>query len=339
MEKLNMNVPDLKFQPTSPDEITKLAKSIKKKFTTDYYNISTSVALKTIDNISTILTHLINKTIETGIFPDRLKIAKLTPIYKKEEKHLFNNYRPISILPIFSKLYEKVIYTRLLNHFDTHQILTPNQFGFRQNHSTDHAIISIIDTLTEKLDSHYFTTGIFLDLSKAFDTINHEILLSKLKYYGIRGTELELIKNYLTNRQQCTQYNETTCISDLLQITHGIPQGSILGPLLFIIYINDITTISNTISTILFADDTNILSFDYDQMELLFNLNSDLNIIDDWLKANKLSLNIKKTEDIIFTTPQRKRFICEQLKNNITIQDKNITQVSQTNFLGTRHHF
>ncbi len=221
----------------------------------------------------------------------------------------------------------------IVTHFDAHNLLSPSQYGFRQNHSTEHAIISIIDKITEKLDSHHFITGIFLDLSKAFDTINHDILIDKLKYYGIRNKELELIRNYLHNRKQCTQYNDT--ISDLLSITHGIPQGSILGPLLFIIYINDIASVSDTLSSILFADDTNVLSYDYNQKELLNNINSDLNKIDDWLKANKLSLNIEKTENVIFATPQRKRYIEETLKTNISIRNTNIKPVSQTNFLGT----
>ena len=158
-----------------------------------------------------------------------------------------------------------------------------------ENHSTDHAIVELIDRVTEKIDSHHWTTGIFLDLSKAFDTLNHNILLDKLKFYGIQSNELNLMKSYLQNRQQCTLYNDI--LSDLQKITHGIPQGSNLGPLLFIIYINDITNLSPLISYILFADDTNLLLSDYDENQLMHMVNGELEKVDDWLKANKLSLN------------------------------------------------
>lgn len=167
--------------------------------------------------------------------------------------------------------------------------------------TTDHAIIELIDRVTDNMDSKLWTSGIILDLSKDFDTLDHKILIDKLQYYGIQRHSLNLLTNYLQNRQQCSNYNNT--LSNLLTITHGIPQGSILGPLLFIIYINDISSVSKLFSFILFADDTSLLAQDYNQDDLLLKINIDLIKIDDWLKANKLSLNIK----ILYSLPAKEK--------------------------------
>ena len=193
--------------------------------------------------------------LSTGIFPDRLKIAKIIPLLKKEDPHKFDNYRPISLLPAFSKIFEKAVFIQLYEYFNKNNLLYKSQYGFRTLHSTKLASLEIIDIIGKDLDNGKLPIGVFLDLSKAFDTLDHTILLDKLLYYGIKGTELAWFKSYLTNRTQFVSYNGTN--SRTLTITTGVPQGSILGPLLFIIYMNDIHNASSKFHAILFADDTN----------------------------------------------------------------------------------
>ena len=191
-----------------------------------------------------------------GTFPSILKIGKITPIFKKDDEQLLENYRPISTLPIFGKIFEKLIYSRLYGFFASNGILNKNQFGFRQGHSTSHALNYWINHIQKAIKKGNHVLGIFIDLSKAFDTIDHDILIKKLENYGIRGVALELIKRYLTDR---TQYvNVLGESSEKLHVLFGVPQGSCLGPLLLLIYINDLPNISIDTNFVLFADDTNI---------------------------------------------------------------------------------
>ena len=175
--------------------------------------------------------HIMNLSISSGIVPDQLKIARVLPIFKSGETHVFSNYRPISVLPIFSKVFEKVVYKRLFNYFNKSDILFQNQYGFRKGRSTSLALHHLYDKISAAIDHRKFTAGIFLDLAKAFDTVNHDILLNKLKHYGVRGLALEWIKSYFTNRQQYVEYNGICSRTSVIRC--GVPQGSILGPLFF----------------------------------------------------------------------------------------------------------
>ena len=181
---------------------------------------------------------IINQCLETGIFPSKLKIAKVILILKRGDETIFDNYRPISILPSISKVFERIIFNQIHNYFHVNNLHFCSQYGFRKEHSTELAVLELIDRITQLLDKGTTPINVYFDLSKAFDTLDHNILLHKLKYYGIEGTALRLFESYLNERQQYVDLGGTT--SNNNRILTGVPQGSILGTLLFIIYINDI---------------------------------------------------------------------------------------------------
>ena len=274
----------------------------------------------TISDIAEPLAHIFNLSFSTGMVPAEMKIGKITPIYKSGNQNLFSNYRPISILPAISKILEKLVCRRLMKFLDINKILYNYQFGFRPKHSTIHPIVHFLQDIAEENDkpSKDKTIAVFLDLSKAFDTINHETLLHKLNFYGIRGLCNAWFKNYLSDRKQYLEYHNTK--SNLEDITCGVPQGSILGPIFFLLYINDIKncTTSNLVS---FADDTTIYYSSPNQNELFQKVNEELIELYDWLCVNKLSLNISKTIYSIFgpsvcTTESREN---TPMLNNIPI--------------------
>ena len=197
------------------------------------------------------LCKIINHSFQTGVFPDALKISEVIPIHKGGSTEELNNYRPISLMSIFEKIIEKIMHKRLCEFLQEHNILFQNQFGFRKNNSTSFALIEITEKIKETIDNKKYGCGIFIDLRKAFDTVNHEILLRKLDHYGIRGMAQNWFKSYLTNRKQYVSLNGES--SELKQIACGVPQGSCLGPLLFLLYINDLPNISEVLQKSLFS--------------------------------------------------------------------------------------
>ena len=211
---------------------------------------------KIIPQIANQLAHILNKSLQTGIVPDKLKIAKVIPLYKNDNPELFKNYRPISILPCFSKIIERIMYNRLYSFLTKHNIISEKQYGFRKKYATYMALIDLVDKISCNFDEKNYTVGVFLDLSKAFDTIDHTILINKLQCYGVRGSACNWFASYLHNRKQYVVFNKSE--SEYKEISCGVPQGSILGPLLFILYINDIGHVSDIIKPILFADDTSL---------------------------------------------------------------------------------
>ena len=201
-------------------------------------------------------TYIYNQSIIQGIVPNAFKVSRVTPIFKSGDATDPANYRPIAVLSPFSKILEKIINDQLISFIDKYNILFKYQFGFRKDHSTELAILEITDILKTSIDNNLITCGVFLDFSKAFDTVNHEILLRKLHKYGVRGKALDWFTSYLTNRTQYVKLGNVE--SNSLQIVCGVPQGSTLGPLLFLLYINDLANSSDMLSFRLFADDANI---------------------------------------------------------------------------------
>ena len=245
----NRNDKNMFIAPTDQHEISKLISSLRNTKSSGSDNISSLFLKKIKDSIALPLSNLINNSISTGSVPSALKIAKVVPIFKGgyQSKSNLGNYRPISILPVISKIYEKVLYKRLYSFLSTNKVLYESQYGFRSNHSTIHAVCELVEDILKGYEEKEHTLAVFIDLSKAFDTINHEVLIQKLWHYGVRGQALEWFKSYLSNRKQYVSIGEYK--SEMQSIKCGVPQGSILGPLLFIIYTNDLPKKSQTISS------------------------------------------------------------------------------------------
>ena len=273
------------------------------------------------------MTYLCNISMTKGVFPRELKMANIIPLFKSGNTMCVNNYRPISILPVFSKVYEKIMFNRLSEYLKMQNILCSNQFGFREKHSSYMALVTLVDRLSEALEKGETVIGLFLDFSKAFDTVDHEILLCKLEHYGIRGCLLDWFKYYLYNRCQFVTYCNTS--SQHTSVKCGVPQGSILGPLLFLIYINDLPH-ATTLFSVLFADDTNMFDSSKDINGLIANINTELGKVCDWLYANKLSINVSKTHFMVWSPRKAK---LEDL-GPITLNGQEIDRVTETKFLG-----
>ena len=250
------------------------------------------------------LKEIINMSFATGIYPDQLKIAKVFPVFKKGDKLMVSNYRPISLLSNVNKIFEKLVYSRLYSFLEIHNCIFELQFGFRAKHSTQHALASLTEMVKAALDDGHFACGIFVDFAKAFDTVDHNILLKKLEHYGVRGIANDWFRSYLTNRKQYVSINGFD--SKLRDVKYGVPQGSVLGPLLFLIYINDLHCAVKYCITHHFADDTNFLYVDKSLKKIQKYVNRDLKYVCNWLKANKISLNASKTEMLVFRDPRRK---------------------------------
>ena len=303
----NPSLNNFNFQPVNEQSIIKIIDRLKLKTSCGHDGISTKLLKSIKHEVSPAITIIMNQSINTGIFPDKLKFAKVIPIFKKGDKSLFENYRPISILPAVSKNFERVIFDQLYAYFVTNELFCNSQYGFKKKHSTERAALELIDKIILDRDKGKIPINIYLDLSKAFDTLDHSILLHKLNHYGINGAALQLLKCYLNNRKQYVQIGSSR--SKYTPIELGVPQGSILGPLLFIIYINDITSSSDLFKFTMYADDTTLFTtLKSTRMDDPRNLliNDELSKISNWLLANKLSLNVKKTKFIVFRMPQKK---------------------------------
>lgn len=324
---------NFKFQPSTPEDVINIINSLKPTNSRGWDQMSNQLLKHIKFELSIPISNLINQSVKTGIFPNRLKMAKIIPIYKKQDRQKLENYRPISLLPSISKVFEKFIHLQLSHYFEYNNLFYSSQYGFRKNHNTEHATIELIDNIIKVLQKNCVPINIYLDMSKAFDTIDHNILLMKLQHYGIKDMALELFRSYITNRTQYVALKDA--MSTSLPIHAGVPQGSILGPLLFNIYINDLVHASHIFHPVIFADDvtlqTSLGSLELNKVNknILQTINSELSKVDIWLKTNKLSLNYAKIKAMIFHMPQKK--VDYPL---LKIGDRAIEFVSNFNFLG-----
>ena len=307
-------------------------------------DIPTILIKKSAKIISPTLARLYNFYMNAGNFPEIFKIGKINPIFKKGNKEVMENYRPVSILPIFGKIFEKIIYNRLYNYFAKENVISENQFGFRKLHSTVHALHSSVRKIEAAMENGFHTIGIFIDLSKAFDTLDHNIMLHKLDYYGIRGVAKQLLESYLRGRKQYTAF-DGEC-SEKQMVHYGVPQGSILGPLLFLLYINDLVNCYDGENTkfILYADDTNIFVVGQNKDEAFSNANKVLEKVHAYMKCNLLHINMDKCCFIHFQ-PSKNMEVnsCSRtipfVSNNhvskaIYIDGKKLKEVDDAKFLG-----
>ena len=250
------------------------------------------------DEFSKPLSDMINMSLNQGIFPNMLKIANAISIHKKGDKVDRNNYRPISLLSNISKIFEKSMHIRLVNLLMKNKLLFCHQLGFRSGCSVNHALTSLSELIKKDFDEDKFACGVFIDRQKAFDTVDHNILLSKLYHYGVKGTPHQWFKSYLKGRQQYTTINHQK--SSVSNIKYGVPQGSVLGPVLFLLYINDLSKAVVHSKVHHFADDTNFLYASHSLKNLNKTVNIYLSNLVQWLRANKISLNANKTEKVVF---------------------------------------
>ncbi len=317
--------------PTDMEEIADLIMAMNPRKATGDDGINVKIIQDSCHALVVPLMHIFNKSLEQGMVPKKMKMAKVVPIYKDGVKHFTKNYRPISLLSNFDKLLEKIMYKRLINFFNKYELLYKYQFGFRTSHSTSLALIDVIDNVYEELDAGNHVVGVFLDLKKAFDTVQHNILIEKLENYGIRGVASKWITSYLKDRNQYVMVDNVK--SSIKSIGCGVPQGSILGPLLFLIYVNDMWRAVPGSSIKLFADDTNVFMAGSNLSLLCDNVNNELQKLSEWVYANKLSINYDKTCFSIFR-PCVKAQTLESENIRIMIRNVQIKCVSTCKYLG-----
>ena len=314
------------FEPCTPNEVYLLVEQLNPSKGTGPNGINTEILILINHLICDTLCKIFNMCITSGIHPDKLKLSHVIPVFKKGSRLLVSNYRPISLLSNLNKILEKIMHKRIYAFLEKYEILYELQFGFRTGFSTTHALIHMTEAIRSALDSGSVTCGIFVDFQKAFDTVNHDILLKKLEHYGFRGVIGNWFRSYLSGRKQKVVINGFE--SESKDLLHGVPQGSVLGPILFLIYINDLHKCIKYSTTYHFADDTNLLNISKDYKSLQRKVNYDLFSLHKWLTANKISLNNGKTELIYF----RKSGKAPTL--NITLHGKTLIPTKVVKYLG-----
>lgn len=304
--------------PVDQNEIILHIGSLKNKCSSGIDGISVSVLKKIHRFICHPLQHIINTIFSTGIVPSHFKQSLVVPIYKSGSHTNIANYRPISIISNVAKIFEKCIKSRIISFLEKYKLLSESQYGFRKGKNTEMAIYELIDFINNSLNDNKKCIAIFLDLAKAFDTVSHNLLIDRLEKIGIRGLALEIIKNYLQNRKQVVKINNTLSEPGIVEI--GVPQGTVLGPILFLIYINCISALkNNNFKIISYADDT-VLLFNNKDWDLVNNQSSiGLSTVQKWLDRSFLTLNHQKTKFISFSPSNTG---CN-LENNITLHKNN----------------
>ena len=284
--------------PVQPHDVIRVINSLKNK-NSNVQELSVSILKLNSQFFALPLSTLFNQSINNGKFPQQLKHATVIPIHKKASKEEIGNYRPISLLSNISKIFEKLMKEFLLNYLETRKIISLSQFGFRSGLNTFDALRTFSEAIYSTLEAKQSLLSIFIDFTKAFDTVNHVILLKKLYHYGIRGIIHDWFHDYLSQRSQCTKIQQHT--SDFSTIHYGVPQGSVLGPILFLLYINDLPNIFTSLKTILFADDATLHISGENINNLIFTTNNDLKKLHSWCLSNRMTINLDKTHYMLFT--------------------------------------
>ena len=289
----------MKFRNVTEGHICKIVAKMKPKTSYGYDDISNVLLKNLISVIKSPLCILINKSLSSGTFPDLIIIAKVIPLHKGGELNISDNYRPISLLPVLSKVIEKIVYEQVVWHLDANSILFPKQFGFRRGHCTVDAVSALVGEILNSFEKNMMVLSVFIDLRKAFDSISHDLIIKKLEELGIRGTERAWFEDYLRNRKQFVMIDDTRSNQKILVLV-CVPQGSLLGVLLFQLFINSVNTALRFSSCILYADDTTIYVIGRNLHFLRTKMNANLNSLSVWLSQNNLKLNVKKTRGLLF---------------------------------------
>jgi hypothetical protein len=299
IRNLPADAPELNFDFVSPCRVLNTIKCFDNKSSVDLDGLSLNFIKFIALEICTPLAHIFNLSLTQGIFPERLKTSRIVPIFKTGDKHLCDNYRPISLVSSLSKVLEKIVALNLTNFLQSNNLLYEHQYGFQRNRSTEHNLLHVVNFIGNALNNGNYCIGVFIDLRKAFDVCSHSILLMKLEKLGIKNIALEWFKSYLSGRKQRVEING--CLSDCKNLDISVLQGTILGPILFLCYINDIYS-ATELATYLFADDTQCLAENKNLPELVDFINHELQKLANWFRANRMAVNVNKTNYIIFHT-------------------------------------
>ena len=327
LKQIKPNSKTMYILPTTSTEIEKIISKLPNKKSSGQDNLSNILLKQLKGSLKHPFELIFNNSINNGVFPHDMKHADVTPLYKAKEHYLVTNYRPISLLVTISKVLEKIIYSRTYKFLvETEQLYT-GQYGFRSGHSCQNAITELIGNIQKNLEENKHSIGVFIDLSKAFDTLDHKLLLQKLEIYGIRGIVLSWFQSYLENRKIRVKVQSATgqsIYSEQHGITYGTPQGSCPGPLLFLVFINDLpNTVTHGLS-LLFADDTTLLHSHRNLNYLQWTVEDDLNRLMDWFRANKLTLNLDKTVCVLFNNTQSQKEIKIKIGNTEIESSENV---------------
>ena len=328
-EKVSTIGENFTLSPVNEEHVLNLIMGLNSHKATGLDGLPARFVIDSADIICKPLTHIINLSIQSGVFPCDMKKAKITPIYKKKAKTDAGNYRPVSILNIISKIIEKIACEQLTGYLDSNNLLYELQSGFRSSFSTDSCLIHLSDFIRKQQDKGHFTGMVILDLQKAFDTVNHKILLDKLQAMGVGQIAVQWFKSYLSGREQLVSIADKR--SDFRTVSCGVPQGSILGPLLFLIYVNDMKAAVKC-KLLLYADDSALLVSGKDVSEVERTLSMELGAVSEWLCENRLSLHLGKTQSILFGSKKRLT-ICNEL--HITCDGCVIGSECEVTYLGT----
>ena len=331
LRNVSSNASSIYLNPIIPIELEKIIDKLQPKLSSGLDDINNKIVKELKEYIVIPLTIIFNNSLAEGIFPQKMKTAKVVPLYKSKDRDLTTNYRPISLLLTLSKLLEKVMYSRVYSFLSATNQLYVSQYGFRKMHSCEHAVGELAANITKGIEKGKYTAGIFLDLSKAFDTLEHEVVYMKLEKYGLRGNCMKWFQSYLSNRSlmvECRTGSSKT-ISTPYPVEYGTPQGSCLGPLIFLIFCNDLQKHLTFLSCIQFADDTTLYITHSKISYIRSCIEIDLAILQDWFLSNKLTLNIGKSVCVLFG---HKPGSITNLQ--ISLGNERIPQVNSTKFLG-----
>ena len=321
---------DIVFTPVDSATVLKAIKSLKNGKSPGPDKVSTMLVKDAAELICKPLVMIYNSSMESGVFPDFWKLARVTPIFKSGNKSDANNYRPISIISVFARIFEKIVHDQLYNFLSTNNILTPSQSAFRKLHSTITSLINCTDNWYRNIDKKQLNLSLFLDLKKAFDTVDHQIMVKKLNAIGVRGIAGDWFASCLSNRKQYCSLGDQKSSESF--VTCGIPQGSCLGPLLFIIYLNDFEDCLVHSKAGMYADDTHVTLTSDSLAELFESAREEMMNISEWMRINKLSINPQKTEYMIIGHPRRTNKILSH--EPLMLNGAEIKHVKETKSLG-----